>query len=65
MFFYYVAIYHTFVILLIKKFIVMKKFVLLSMLSITFSVIVSSCKSHEKCPAYTKANTTNSAKKSI
>ena len=42
----------------------MKKFALLSVLSVAFCAAVSSCKSHEKCPAYSKANTI-SAKKSV
>ena len=43
----------------------MKKLALLSALLLAFGVTVSSCKSHEKCPAYSKANTTISAKKSV
>ncbi|MES2762903.1 MAG: hypothetical protein V4677_11880 [Bacteroidota bacterium] len=43
----------------------MKKLALLSALSFAFCVTISSCKSHEKCPAYSKANTTISAKKSV
>ncbi len=43
----------------------MKKLALLSTLLIAFSVTISSCKSHEKCPAYSKANTTSTAKKSV
>ena len=43
----------------------MKKLALLSVLSIAFCSVFTSCKSHEKCPAYSKANTTISAKKSV
>lgn len=43
----------------------MKKLALLSVLSIAFSIVVSSCKSHEKCPAYSKIKVTVSAKKSV
>lgn len=43
----------------------MKKLALLSTLLVVFAVTVSSCKSHEKCPAYSKANTAVSAKKSV
>ena len=43
----------------------MKKLALLSTLLIAFAVSVSSCKSHEKCPAYSKANTTAPSKKSV
>lgn len=40
----------------------MKKLALLSTLLIAFCATVSSCKSHEKCPAYSKANTAVSPK---
>lgn len=43
----------------------MKKLALLSVLSFAFCATVSSCKSHEKCPAYTKANNTISSKKAV
>lgn len=43
----------------------MKKLALLSALLIAFCATVSSCKSHEKCPAYSKANTVVSTKKSV
>jgi hypothetical protein len=43
----------------------MKKLALLSVLSIAFCSVFTSCKSHEKCPAYSKANTTISAKNSV
>ena len=43
----------------------MKKLALLSVLSIAFCATVCSCKSHEKCPAYSKANTVSSSKKSV
>ena len=44
----------------------MKKLALLSAaLLIAFSVSLTSCKSHEKCPAYSKANSTITAKKSV
>ena len=43
----------------------MKKLALLSTLLVAFAVSVSSCKSHEKCPAYSKANTVSSPKKSV
>ncbi len=35
----------------------MKKIALLSALLIGFCATITSCKSHEKCPAYSKANT--------
>ena len=43
----------------------MKKLALLSVLLFAFCSIVTSCKSREKCPAYTKANTTITVKKSV
>jgi hypothetical protein len=43
----------------------MKKLALLSALLIAFCATLTSCKSHEKCPAYSKANITTSAKKSV
>lgn len=43
----------------------MKKLALLSVLVLVVSAALSSCKSHEKCPAYSKANTSVSAKKSV
>ncbi len=43
----------------------MKKVALLSALLIAFCASLTSCKSHEKCPAYSKANTSISAKKSV
>ena len=43
----------------------MKKLVLLSGLLIAFCASLTSCKSHEKCPAYTKASSSVSAKKSV
>lgn len=43
----------------------MKKLALASVLIIAFCATLSSCKSHEKCPAYSKANTAISAKKSV
>lgn len=43
----------------------MKKLALLSVLSFAFCVTVSSCKSHEKCPAYSKVNTSISTKKAV
>ncbi len=43
----------------------MKKLALLSALLIAFCASLTSCKSHEKCPAYTKANSAVSAKKSV
>lgn len=42
----------------------MKKLALLSAVVFAFCVSLSSCKSHEKCPAYSKANSV-SVKKSI
>lgn len=42
----------------------MKKLALLSAFVFVTSITVSSCKSHEKCPAYSKANTI-SVKKSV
>lgn len=43
----------------------MKKLALTSALVFAICAGLSSCKSHEKCPAYSKANTTVSAKKSV
>lgn len=44
----------------------MKKIALATVLVFAVFVGLSSCKSHEKCPAYSKANTTTvSAKKSV
>ena len=43
----------------------MKKIALLSTLLVAFAVSISSCKSHEKCPAYSKANTAAPTKKSV
>ncbi len=43
----------------------MKKLALLSSLVLAFCVTLTSCKSHEKCPAYTKANSAVSTKKSV
>jgi hypothetical protein len=43
----------------------MKKLALFTALLFAFCVTISSCKSHEKCPAYSKANTATSAKKSV
>ena len=48
-----------------NKYLHMKKLALLSALLFVFCVIVSSCKSREKCPAYTKANTALTIKKSV
>lgn len=61
--FRYLAKYIIFVIQ--KTNITMKKLALLSTLLVAFSVTISSCKSHEKCPAYSKANTTSTTKKSV
>ncbi len=43
----------------------MKKLLIVTALSIVFCSVFTACKSHEKCPAYSKANTTSSVKKSI
>lgn len=43
----------------------MKKLALVSFIVFAFCAILTSCKSHEKCPAYSKANTAVSAKKSV
>jgi hypothetical protein len=43
----------------------MKKLALLSLFSVVLFSVLPSCKSHEKCPAYSKANTTQSAKKAV
>jgi len=43
----------------------MKKLALASVVLFAFCAALSSCKSHEKCPAYSKANTAVSAKKSV
>jgi len=43
----------------------MKKVALLSVLLFTFCLIGTSCKSHEKCPAYSKANTEATVKKLV
>jgi len=32
----------------------MKKFITLTLVSFLFTLLVSSCKSHERCPAYGK-----------
>lgn len=40
----------------------MKKVIVLSLVAIFSVALLSSCKSHEKCPAYGKANTTNVVK---
>ena len=54
-----------FIFVILKTFNLMKKLALLSTLLVVFAITVSSCKSHEKCPAYSKANTAVSAKKSV
>jgi hypothetical protein len=41
----------------------MKKFTILSLVAIVLAISLSSCKSHEKCPAYSKVE--HNAKKSI
>lgn len=43
----------------------MKKLALASLLVFSVAVALTSCKSHEKCPAYSKANTPVSTKKSV
>ena len=43
----------------------MKKLALLSVLLIAFCISLVSCKSHEKCPAYSKANNSISDKKTV
>lgn len=43
----------------------MKKLALLTSVLFALCLTCNSCKSHEKCPAYSKANTTISAKKSV
>jgi hypothetical protein len=43
----------------------MKKLALLSILLFAFFLTVTSCKSREKCPAYSKANTAITDKKSV
>jgi hypothetical protein len=44
----------------------MKKAILVLSVLFLGTVVFTSCKSHEKCPAYGKANTTNSTyKKSV
>lgn len=47
------------------KILLMKKLLILTGVSIIFCSVFSACKSHEKCPAYSKANTPSSVKKSI
>ncbi len=43
----------------------MKKLALSTLVLIALGLTVASCKSHEKCPAYSKANTQNITKKSV
>jgi hypothetical protein len=43
----------------------MKKFILAVTVFFVAGVAFSSCKSHEKCPAYSKANTNSTYKKYV
>ncbi len=43
----------------------MKKAILVLSVFFLAGVVFTSCKSHEKCPAYGKANTTPTNKKSV
>lgn len=40
----------------------MKKVIIIASVFAFVAVLFSSCKSHEKCPAYSKVNTTNQNK---
>ncbi len=41
------------------NFLFMRKVIILSLVAFFSIALLSSCKSHEKCPAYGKANSTN------
>ena len=43
----------------------MKKLALLFSVVFAVSLVLSSCKSHEKCPAYSKANHSHYGKRSV
>jgi len=43
----------------------MKKVIIVASLFLMASIAFTSCKSHEKCPAYSKANTPSLYKKSV